>query len=345
MDTPAAPRCPPVSKDALSEVLRSVRLRGALFFYVEGAAPWAAESPPACEIAKAILPGAEHVMHYHVVIKGACWGAVVGQPPVRLEQGDVIFFPHGDAHVMSSAPGLRAPVDTGIYFQPRPEQLPFILDMLPDASDTARLDGGGGERATVACGFIGCDARPFNPLIATLPRLLHVRAAGGRDGIAEFVRLAVVESNHKRPGGEALLERLSEMLFVEIVRRHLAELPDGQSGWLAGLRDRLVGRALALMHDRPAEPWTVESLADKVGLSRSSLHERFVQLLGQPPMTYLTQWRMQMASGLLAGTSASVASIALDVGYASEAAFSRAFRRATGLPPAAWRRQRAGDGA
>lgn len=331
-----------MSQDTLSEVLRCVRLRGVLFFYVEGVAPWAAASPAASEIAAAIMPGVEHVMQYHVVIEGACWGAVIGEPPVRLGKGDVIVFPHGDAHVISSAPGMQAQVERGLYFQSRPEQLPFILDMQPEAGSIARLDGGGAERTIVACGFFGCDMRPFNPLIATLPRLLRVSAPppGDLDPIAEFIRMAVTESNQKRPGGEALLERLSEMMFVEVLRRYLAGLPDTQTGWLAGLRDRLVGRALALLHDRPAEPWTVELLARRVGLSRSALHERFVAFVGQPPMHYLANWRMQLASGLLAGSNASVASVALEVGYESEAAFSRAFRRATGLPPAAWRRQR-----
>jgi AraC-like DNA-binding protein len=332
----------PVSQDTLSEVLRSVRLRGVLFFYVEGVAPWAAASPAASEIAAAIMPGAEHVMQYHVVIEGACWGGVIGEPPVRLEKGDVILFPHGDAHVISSAPGMQAKAERGLFFEPRPEQLPFILDMQPEAGSVARLDGGGAERAIVACGFFGCDLRPFNPLIATLPRLLRVSAPppGSLDPITEFIRMAVTESNQKRPGGEALLERLSEMMFVEVLRRYLAGMPEAQTGWLAGLRDRLVGRALALLHDRPADPWTVESLARRVGLSRSALHERFVAFVGQPPMHYLANWRMQLASGLLAGSNASVASVALEVGYESEAAFSRAFRRATGLPPAAWRRQR-----
>jgi AraC-like DNA-binding protein len=332
-----------MSQDTLSEVLRSIRLRGAVFYYVDGAEPWAAEAPPARDIAAAIMPAAEHVMEYHVVTRGSCWGAVVGQPPVRLEQGDVIVFPQGDAHVISSAPGMRAPVDTGFYFQPRPEQLPFILSQHAESVTTARLDGGGAAQATVACGFLGCDARPFNPLIATLPRVLHVPARGAADGngISEFVRLAVTESNRKRPGGEALLERLSEMMFVEVVRRYLEGLPEGQTGWLAGLRDRFVGRALALLHDRPADPWTMEMLADKVGLSRSALHERFVQFVGQPPMQYLANWRMQVASGVLTQTNANIASVALEVGYESEAAFSRAFRRATGLPPAAWRRERA----
>ncbi len=260
-----------------------------------------------------------------------------GVAPWALEQGDVILFPHGDAHVISSAPGMTAQVDAGLFFQPRPEQLPFILDMQPEAGSVARLDGGGAEHTTVACGFFGCDTRPFNPLIATLPRLLRVSAppAGSSNAIAEFIRLAVAESNQKRPGGEALLERLSEMMFVEILRRYLAELPEEQKGWLAGLRDRLVGRVLALLHDRPADPWAVETLANRVGLSRSALHERFVAFVGQPPMHYLANWRMQLASSLLTGSNASVASIALDVGYESEAAFSRA----AGLPPAAWRRQ------
>jgi hypothetical protein len=268
MNSPATAREMPVSQDTLSEVLRCVRLRGALFFYVEGTAPWAAASPASAEISVAIMPGAEHVMQYHVVVEGACWGAVLGEPPVRLEKGDVILFPHGDAHVISSAPGMAAQVDAGLFFQPRPDQLPFILDMQPEAGSVARLDGGGVEHTTVACGFFGCDTRPFNPLIATLPRLLRVSAppAGSSNAIAEFIRLAVAESNQKRPGGEALLERLSEMMFVEILRRYLAELPEGQKGWLAGLRDRLVGRALALLHDRPADPWTVETLANRGGL-------------------------------------------------------------------------------
>jgi AraC-like DNA-binding protein len=330
-----------MSKDTLSEVLRGIRLRGAVFYYVEGAAPWAAEAPRASEIAPAIMPGADHVMEYHVVTRGACWGAVVGEQPVRLEEGDIVVFPHGDAHVISSAPGMRAPGDTGVFFQPRPEQLPFVLALKDEQLTTARLNGGGAERTTVVCGFLGCDARPFNPLIATLPRLLHVRPAPGHDdgAIAHFVRLAVAESNAKRPGGEAVLERLSEMMFVDVVRRYLGGLPEGQTGWLAGLRDRYVGRALAALHGDPARDWTIEVLAAEVALSRSALYDRFVQFVGQPPMQYLTQWRMQLAARLLRESHAPAASVALDVGYDSEAAFSRAFRRATGMPPATWRRE------
>jgi AraC-like DNA-binding protein len=332
-----------MSKDTLSELLRTVRLRGAIFYYVDGIAPWVAETPHAREIVAAILPGAEHMIEYHVVTRGTCWGALAGEPAVKLQEGDVIMFPQGDAHVMSSAPGLRAArVDVGFFFSPKPSQLPYVLTQHGDqVSTTARLDGGGVDRATIVCGFLGCDARPFNPLLAALPRLLHMPGAAEKSGwIAQFIQVAVLEANEKRPGGEAMLERLSEMMFVDVVRRYLEGLPPEQTGWLAGLRDRFVGRTLALLHERPSHRWTIDELGDAVGLSRSALHERFVQLVGQPPMQYLTQWRMQVASQLLLQSTQNVASIALEAGYDSEAAFSRAFKRLVGVPPATWRRQR-----
>jgi AraC-like DNA-binding protein len=355
-----------MSADTLSELLRAVRLRGAIFYYVDGIAPWVAEAPPAREIAAAILPGVEHMIEYHVVTQGRCYGALAGEAAVALQAGDIVMFPQGDAHVMSSAPGMRATkVDTAFFFSPRPEQLPYVLTQRGDQvtmtvrgngheaesrsagpHTTARLDGGGVERATVVCGFLGCDARPFNPLLAALPQLLHLPGAAEKsDWIDHFIRVAVEESNAKRPGGEAVLERLSEMMFVDVVRRHLETLPPGQTGWLAGLRDRFVGRALGLMHERPSHRWTIDALGDAVGLSRSALHERFAGLVGQPPMQYLAQWRMQVASRLLLESTMNVASIALETGYESEAAFSRAFKRMVGVPPATWRRQRSASAA
>jgi len=188
------------------------------------------------------------------------------------------------------------------------------------------------------CGFLGCDLRPFNPLVATLPRLLHLPAADDGAWIGQVMRQAVNASQNKRPGGEAVLERISEMMFVDAVRRHVERLPEESTGWLAGLRDRHVGRALALIHENPARAWTIDALADEIALSRSAFYERFVRLIGQPPMQYLTQWRMQAAANLLRQSRAPIASIALDVGYESEAAFSRAFKRQVGSPPASWRR-------
>jgi AraC-like DNA-binding protein len=259
-----------------------------------------------------------------------------------LDTGDIVLFPHGDAHVVSSAPGMRARADVPSYFEHKAtaEQLPFTLHLdgveVPEA-----ISSDEGYDTTLVCGFLGCDVRPFNPLIATLPRLLHLRATKNHDWIAQFMREAVAESQNKRPGSEAMLERMSEMMFIDAVRRYVDTLPEDSRGWLAGLRDRFVGRALALMHDAPATEWTVDELGRRVGLSRSALHERFAEMIGQPPMQYLTNWRMQVAAALLRNTNATVASVAQDVGYDSEAAFARAFKRLVGRPPAAWRRQTA----
>jgi AraC-like DNA-binding protein len=330
-----------MSQDTLSDVLRSVRLRGAVFYYVSGGRDWAAEAPPSKEIAAAVMSGVDHVMEYHVVAQGDCWCAIVGEQPVLLAAGDVVVFPRGDAHVMSSAPGMRADPMVSWYYEAKIDQLPFRIAYDGMAGPSAELPPGVQSQTTLLCGFFGCDVRPFNPLVSTLPRMLHLRGSEGAGWTEQFIRHAVAESQSRRPGGEALLERMSEMIFVDAVRRYVDTLPEESTGWLAGLRDRYVGRALALLHAKPAESWTIDELGRQVGLSRSALHERFVQLIGQPPMQYLTQWRMQVAAGLLRSGNANVASIALEAGYDSEAAFARAFKRATGLPPAAWRRQAA----
>lgn len=328
-----------MSLDALSDVLRSVRLRGAVFFHISGHSDWAAEAPPAREIAPLLMPGVEHVVEYHAVTQGTCWAGIPGGPFAQLSAGDVVMFPHGDAHVVSSAPGLRGSSDLSWFGSARIEQLPLRvaydgrnvqLETMPDSASDA----------TIVCGFLGCDMQPFNPLIAALPRMLHLRANGEDAWIAQFTEQAAAESRAHRPGGEAMLARMSEMMFVDAVRRYADALPAQSAGWLAGLRDRFIGRALALMHEQPAEDWTLDELGRRVGLSRSALHERFVQLVGIPPMQYLAQWRMQAAARLLLETRATVAAIALDVGYDSEAAFARAFKRLVGSPPAAWRRER-----
>src|SRR5262245_42493287 len=330
-----------MSLDILSDVLRSVRLRGALYYYVRGSRDWAAEAPAARDIAAAVMPDSEHVMEYHVVTRGACWGAVVGEAPVRLETGDIILFPHGDPHVISSAPGMRAPADASSYFQRKEEeQRPFTLHL--DAVEArAGIAPDDVCDTTLVCGFLGCDLRPFNPLIAALPRLLHLRGNEGQDWIAQFMCQAVAESKSKRPGGEAMLERMSEMMFIDAVGRYVESLPGNSRGWLAGLRDRFVGRALSLMHDAPAIAWTVDELGRRVGLSRSALHERFAEMVGQPPMQYLANWRIQAGAALLRNTTVTVASVAQEVGYESGAAFARAFKRLVGKSPADWREQTA----
>jgi AraC-like DNA-binding protein len=332
-----------MSLDALSDVLRAVRLRGAVFFNINGSSEWAAEAPPSRELAPLLMPGVEHVMEYHAVAQGSCWISIPGGPSVQLAAGDVVMLPQGDAHVVSSRPGMRGEGDMGWLSGAKPEEFP--LQVAYGAGDMPRSVPEPGESdATIVCGFLGCDLQPFNPLIAALPRLLHLRGSDGGDWMAAFTQQAAIESRARRAGSEAMLARMSEMMFVDAVRRYADHLPIHSSGWLAGLRDRFVGRALSLMHEQPAHDWTIDELGRQVGLSRSALHERFVQLIGIPPMQYLAQWRMQAAARLLLETRATVAAIALDVGYDSEAAFARAFKRLVGRPPAAWRRDRATTG-
>jgi AraC-like DNA-binding protein len=236
---------------------------------------------------------------------------------------------------------MRGQVDLDWFAQVAGERWP--VQVTYDGLDVSRAaPPQSGVDATIVCGFLGCDVQPFNPLIEALPRMLHLRANGDDAWIAQFAKQAILESRAQRPGGEAMLARMSEMMFVDAVRRYADALPEQSAGWLAGLRDRFVGKALALVHERPAHDWTIDELGRSVGLSRSALHERFVQLLGVAPMQYLAQWRMQTAARLLLETRSTVAAIALDVGYDSEAAFARAFKRAVGKPPAAWRREREG---
>jgi len=331
-----------MSGDTLSDLLRAVRLCGAVFFYVEGIDPWVAETPCSSEIVSAILPGSDRMMEFHGVASGSCWITPEGQAPVKLEEGDLVMLPQGDAHIMSSAPGLRAKdPDPGIFFTPRPSRLPHALSLVNNNETTVRVDGGGCESATLVCGFLGFDARPFNPLLSSLPSLIHIKGAAGTGGwISTFLRSAVDETNKKRPGGAAVLERMSEMMFVDAMRSYLDTLPPNETGWLSGMRDPSIGRALALMHQNPSEDWTLERLGEELAMSRSTLHERFVHFLGHTPMQYLARWRMQLAARDLRDTDAKVLEVALNVGYENEAAFARAFKREVGTSPAAWRRER-----
>jgi AraC-like DNA-binding protein len=321
--------------DVLSDVLRTVRLSGALFFPMDVSSPWVDEVPAATEFASFVLPGAQHVVSYHIVREGRCWAALGDGAPVRLEAGDVFVVPHGEPYRMASAPGLRSRA-------PRADVLEFFRMMSAATAPLVVTEGGGGtERAQVICGFLGCDLRPFNPVLEALPRVLHLPRQGtaSDDRISRLVDLALAECRERKSGARCVLLHLSELLFVEVVRRHLDSLTDQQTGWLAGLRDPIAGRALALLHNRPADGWSLDRLAREVGTSRSSLAERFTALVGQPPMRYLTRWRIQLACRLLGDDAAKVSAVAFDVGYRSEAAFSRAFKALSGTSPAGWRRR------
>jgi AraC-like DNA-binding protein len=330
-----------MSRDALSDLLRCVRVRGAVFYYLSCRDRWAAEAPPATEIAEAVLPGCEHVMEFHLIAKGGGWAAVAGHPPIRFGTGDIVMFPQGDQHILSSAPGAesirRAPEWVfATRHEPKPMPIAYHHGIVEPGAAMPVDDAA----TVVVCGFLGCDLRPFNPLVAALPRMLHLPAERAGGWVKGMMDQAAAESVRRQPGGDAVLERLAEVMFVDAARRYLDNLPADATGWLAGLRDRHVGKALALIHAAPERAWSVDELAHEVALSRSALHDRFVRFVGHAPMQYLANWRIQLGTRLLRESSRTVATIAQEVGYDSEAAFARAFKRAVGQPPAAWRRAR-----
>jgi len=322
--------------DALSEVLGAVRLTGAVFLEVELSAQFSYLTAPARKIADVLMPDADHVIPYHLITEGTCYARLVDGDAVELQAGDLVLFPAGDRHLLATAS------DAALRLKPT-DITGESLELLKRGDIAAFRKGGAGTKTRIVCGFLACDKRLAEPIILSLPRLFKVsmRDSGTAAWVQSSIRYSVAESASSRPGSAIVLARLSEVLFAEAVRHYMDELPPGQSGWLAALRDRYVGRTLALLHEQPAYPWTVDALAAKVGLSRSALGERFNALIGTPPMQYLTRWRISLAAAQLRESNVSIIRVATQVGYESEAAFNRAFKREFGLPPAAWRRQAA----
>jgi AraC-like DNA-binding protein len=312
--------------DVLSQVLRAVRLSGALLFRGEFSSPWSIAVPDSRLAAPFLVPGAKGLVFFHIVVEGRCWAEVAGEERLPLGAGDVLTLPYGDAHVMENPRGdKRHPLSSLLPPPPWPE-LPTLAH------------GGGGERTQILCGFLHFDDALFSPLLTSLPHALCTRARAGPASLLDAsTRYMLEEASLHRPGGACLLGRLAELLFVEVLRRHMDDMRNDERGWLAALKDPCVGKALQLIHGDLAHSWTVEEMGRSVGLSRSALADRFRHLLGEPLMHYLTRWRLHLAAQLLRDTDQGIASIAGQVGYESEAAFSRAFKRHAGEPPAAWR--------
>jgi len=314
--------------DALSDVLRLVRLTGAVFLDAEFTAPWCIGEPSGVEMCVEHMPQAQHVVIYHLVTHGGCDVALAGEAPRFAQTYDLIVIPGGDAHSLGSdLSGSRG------------DGKQFIVQRSPYEAKLVRY-GGGGALTRLVCGYLACDSALFKTVLAALPRLMIINLHDDPGGqwLASSLQFSLAESAAPKAGAGTVLAKLSELMFVEAIRHHIESMPPGQQGWLAGLRDRFVGKALALMHSRPAHAWTVNELATCVGLSRSALGERFAALIGNPPMQYLTRWRLQLAADLLQGSQRSIAAIAAEVGYESEAAFSRAFKREQGASPGTWRR-------
>jgi AraC family transcriptional regulator, alkane utilization regulator len=317
--------------DVLSDVLRAIRLKGALFLNADLRAPWCVNVPKGAELAKVLAPQAQRLAICHIVLEGRCWVQLAnGEPAIELTAGDVVTIPQSDTHVLGSHLH-QSPSEVDHVVQPRVPELNLVRY------------GGDGEQTLVVCGWFAYEGEGTNPLTDALPRLfrtgLRARAAGA--WIEQSVRFAVSESASTGAGLEAMVSRTAELLFLEALRGYIDTLPMDNTGWLAGLRDPQVGRCLALMHGSPGDDWTVSSLAEAVNLSRSALAGRFEKFVGVPPMQYLKRWRMIIASGQLREGRRDLARIAATVGYESEAAFNRAFKSEFGTAPGQWRRLQA----
>ena len=316
--------------DAFSEVLSAVKLKGALFFNAEFSAPWGFASPRSDAMASNLLPGSEHLIIFHLLIDGPAFTQVEGGGLLGLLPGDIVVFPHGDPHRLGN----------GLPMKLLDERA--ILAHIQCRTLGPMRGGGDGEVTRFVCGYMACDPQLCRPILEGLPRVLKINVRAGASGrwLEDSIRRLVEEAGNDQPGSEAMLAKLSEALFVETLRQYVASLPAEETGWLAGARDPVVGKSLAILHSRVNHPWTIAELAKEVGMSRSTLLERFGRYLSEPPMAYLMRWRLQLAARRLTSTPRSVAEIASEVGYESEAAFNRAFKREFGSPPAKFRRER-----
>jgi len=315
--------------DVLSEVLKVVKLQGALFYNGEFSSPWCVNASSARALARQFSPGAEHVIMFHLLTQGHAFVRLHSGERETLTAGDLVMIPHGDPHVMGNGGSTKAVNDS--------EQLAEVIQR---GLKLWRL-GGGGEVTRFVCGYMACEPELSKVFLSGLPPLFKVSIRNDAAGrwLENSIRFSVEHGDRLEAGGEAVLAKLSEVVFIETLRAYIASLPAEQTGWLAGARDSEVGKTLALMHREPSRPWTLADLAKEAGISRSVLAERFRHYLNETPMAYLTRWRLQLGAQMLGSTNYSVAQIAGDVGYESEAAFNRAFKRNFGVPPARFRTQ------
>lgn len=315
--------------DALSEALNTVRMTGAIFFDAICTAPWGFAVPAMKQVAHVLAPGTECLVGYHLVAEGRAVSRFEGEAKVPLAAGDVVIVPHGDPHAVSNGHPATL-IDSGAS----------VGNNLAGDPHTLRI-GGGGEKTRFVCGYFGCERHAARLFLAGLPRMIKVNVRGDSSGawLESSIRHLLSETTSHRPGRATLLSKMAEALFIETMRRYMEQMPPEQTGWRAGARDPIVGGAIALLHRLPSQPWTLAWLSEEVGTSRSVLAERFAHFLNEPPLTYLARWRLQLAARTLKTTSNTVLQIALDVGYDSESAFNRAFKREFGLPPARYRKQ------
>jgi AraC-like DNA-binding protein len=317
--------------DALSNVLKSVQLEGAVYVNAEFTAPWCVSAKFGLASVRARLGGGDKVLFFHYLTEGCCKVKLDDSPDtLEAAAGDLVLFLNEDRHLLGSDLRL-VPVETAH----------LIAAGAAGAADLVQLRHGGGGAATrFVCGYLACSQILCRPLLEALPRVLRIPVGDRQAGtlLRELLRTGVSESLSSRPGADSALAKLSELIFVEAMRRYVEDLPPEGRGWLAGIRDPQIGRTLALLHGNPSRTWTVDDLARRVALSRSAFAERFATLVGEPPMKYLKRWRLALAAQVLRAGNETIGYVAEHSGYESEAAFTRAFKNEFGLPPATWRR-------
>jgi AraC family transcriptional regulator, alkane utilization regulator len=317
--------------DALSELLRDIHLSGSAYIDADLSASWAIETPDSADIAQRVAPGGGRIIPYHMIVEGGCVVQVEGCEPITLETGEVVVIPHGDVHVLSSkfgVPPLRFTADA-------------VVEMIHRDAVSRVKYGGDGNRTRLVCGFFACDRTLSDHLILPLPHMFKFRVRG--DSTAAFLPFAISQSEDTpddiaNPGAQAVLCKLSELLFVDAVRSYAETLTHEDAGWLSGIKDRYVSHALALMHQQPGTDWTLDTLAHKLGTSRTTLSDHFVRHMGRTPMQYLSEWRLRLAADTLANSDHAIKKVAADAGFNSTTAFSRAFKRELGVSPGEWRR-------
>ncbi|RDL46895.1 RCS-specific HTH-type transcriptional activator RclR [Ensifer sp. M14] len=304
-----------------------MRLTGGIFLDADFNAPWCVTAKVGPEDCSPFTPEPRHIIAYHYVTAGRCLLKVGNQPPVPVESGDIVVLPRNDGHIIGSAMNLR------------PVSAEHLIQVEPDGGLAKIVYGGGGERTHILCGFLGNDL-PHNAFISMLPSVLKLNVAEGASGswIESSFRFAAKELTEGQAKSSPILAKLAELLFMEAVRRYFTSLPPAANAWTAAMPDPIVGRALGLLHGQIARRWTTEDLAQEVAMSRSAFADRFTRVIGEPPMRYLARQRFEQAAAQLSESADAIARIAFDVGYESETAFNRAFRREYGIPPAAWRR-------
>lgn len=317
--------------DLLSELLRPIRVRGAVFCQLEFGRAWGIRTALTPMLATKLIPGADHILQCHLVSHGHALLRIEGYPSVHLSCGDLLIIPHGDPYALSSAPDSEL-----IDFDP--SWVPAATPQMQQRGKTTRRSAEGRPANGVTLGFFGYSQRHGSSLIAVLPRYLHLPATAADACMPGIFRKAMEVARHALPGKLAVLDRMSEMVLVEALRCHIDYRPAEHAAWLTETRDRQIGQALAMLHEEPARAWTIEMLARTVALSRSAFCKRFLRAVGYSPIHYLAVQRIEAATRMLLTTELPISAIALAVGYASESAFSRAFRRLRNTPPARWRR-------